>query len=1199
MEQYGRPARKPSAVPPPHVAFLYPASCKPSKHNAPSTAPSRHVGFHPTKPNDSNDLLRRPSTPTAATGMDSKQYGLPACNGDCPASHGDRSTDTPPKASSPQGDMATSRDALPNNMVAVVHKVRPSTASAVKSTRLTYMVAAKSKSHHRTDDHEVVLADPDTSIHREAVPPVKLRPRTAAPTKPPPLTAHSSCNNNDANQPHASPCTTLRTERPETSSSDMDLSSGRPDDLRYIDRLKDDIKTIHTLLAQSEASSTASAPSNAPLPSTPSVAARRHESAPLPPDVRATFARCNHLNTSDRQALDHAKRMLEQMLSDSLMTLIANTLPDDSVLECRPVEAFGGDDAGTVYLSNFLCLSRRAERLKHKCVAEKAEKACVQAQLDDVHRQLADAHDDIVLFKDELDKIRGRPTSSETWARLRSEVLRRRGSLHDATSPVDHDAVMEKNKGLAERAAALEQQCALIEAQYADLQSAHAALTRERAVAAEAQLQTTNELEREQAACAELRHTIAQNDVQLQTFAATVQSLRAQLEQGSVRLVMLESDLAAAQAQLCTARQDVKSKINEVQAAAKTQLDQAADAARQNLCQLQHAWETRLAEVEQSQQMQLHTVESLHARALTTQSEAFDAERKAWETERVAAQRQITVTVDQLQRVQDALEAEKARSHTMTNEWTARLDASSKELENAQRHVHDLDAANLQLKLAVSETKISLRHDMETTWLQQIAALEHALAQARAKLDAEREQFHLELQTERDRVKHVVDQAKSVSDELETANLCLAERKRQREIDQEAYEAREKRASDAIARLTDELREALQTKPSLSKRDWDAEIRQLHQHNDELVAKVQALSDQVQRLRQEKIELERRTSAAHDQDKAQLELAVRVLEASNVDLGHQLSIARGALADLERQLHKAKEECQLMEMAATESRLQHETRLNERLGMERRMVQKQQLDLDMATQTMMEEKQLLQQVVQCLNDRLKLQLELLAKTPHDSATMPREGWAHAQTQWQRVQEKLDEMTDAPATARLPPSTSKRPANLKQSPFSDAIAAGQRAVAVAEKLHQPDNAIESDSFAAALAKEMKTMKDTYEARLHELSAELKRVQNMRCDHTARLQHDLADEKLKHAAMVGHLEEKCAGLEKALAAHMTAMRRERDEEIDLICRSRVERDGKAKVAVLEALLECRAKACSDELQRRMTVHDEVRKPIRSKT
>ncbi|ETV81565.1 hypothetical protein, variant [Aphanomyces astaci] len=1117
MEQYGRPRRKPSqqSNAPPQVAFLYPASSKASQPNQPQ-------GLFPTKPK--HNITSR--TNHTAVSSDVKR----ACSPNV------ATTTTP----SPPGLFVTPRDTFPKNMVAVVHKVRPSTASAVKSTSLTF---------HSAPLKPNITAEfpPDNDIAPPlrgddvAVPTLKLRPSTASATKRTSLT-NNNPRNHDTSSPQ-SPTSTPRTERPEN--TELDLTSRVSDDggVGYIRRLKQDIQTIHFLLACTDSAS----PPSSFLSTTPNHLLTRRDSVPLPAHVRAAFALATQLQANDQ--LDHVKATLEHLLSDSLTQLISKTLVGShGATTGNSIDDIsgGGNDAGTVYLHHFLSLSRRAEMIQKKCITEAAEKECVQTQLMEVRRQLADAHNDIVLFKDTLDKVRG---PGHGWSFLRSEMHRLGGSIAhvEDANPIDTSASPDdkteptKCAGILEQMQALEEKYTTLETQHAELQTAHTKLTKEHVTAKDVELNLSNELQGSQTTCAALRLSFEKSDAHCNELVTTVQSLQAQLDLGRSRILSLESDLETTNTQLKKASADAKTQIHQAQVSYMSKLDVVGEAARQLQLRLQHEWEARLAEVEQTQQMQLHVMETSHGRALAAQADAFSADKQAWDTERLAATHEHSATLDQLSRANEALEAEKTRSRTLATDWSVRLEEKSKALETVERQVHALDAANLQLKLAVSETKIAWRHDMETTWLQQIATLEHALAQARAKLDAEREKFHLELQAERDRVHHVVTQAKSVADELETANLCLAERKRQREADQDAFEAREKRAAAAIARLTEELQELQQHKAPASKRNWDAECRQLHQHNDELAAQVRGLKEQVDVLSKKKEEDLMSLKVQHDK-MLQLELAVRVLEASNVDAGHQLAVARASVAELERQLDAAKDECQLMDMAATESRLQQQARLNDRLGMEKRVVQEQLLDLDMATQNLMEEKQLLQQVVTRLNDRLKLQLELLTNVPSNESrnSMTKHEWAEAQAQWQRLQgqcddadwqllhmkERLDEMESlmkgGPSSSKHAAAAKKRPAmaHRKQSPFSDAIAAGQRTVAVADKLHQHQSPeIESDSYAAALAKEMKAMKDTYEAKLQDLHAELKRVQNMRCEHTARLQRDLADDKAKYTSMRG--------------------------------------------------------------------------------
>jgi uncharacterized coiled-coil DUF342 family protein len=116
----------------------------------------------------------------------------------------------------------------------------------------------------------------------------------------------------------------------------------------------------------------------------------------------------------------------------------------------------------------------------------------------------------------------------------------------------------------------------------------------------------------------------------------------------------------------------------------------------------------------------------------------------------------------------------------------------------------------------------------------------------------------------------------------------FAERKRQRENNQEAFEAREKRTVAAIARLAEELQEIQkQRTKSSSMRDWDAECRQLHQHNDELAKKLGGLHEQIAALTKEKQELMRQSRTTKDpgdktQMHAQLELAVRDISCTGI-----------------------------------------------------------------------------------------------------------------------------------------------------------------------------------------------------------------------------------------------------------------------------------------------------------------------------
>ncbi|KAF0720260.1 Aste57867_447 [Aphanomyces stellatus] len=1091
MEQYGRPAAKKRTphVPPP-VAFLHPASSKPSTKDVPEVQRGMMPSLRskPKRNQESESHDQRPEMSARRLGSD--------------------------------GQSLTPRHDSP----VAVHKVRPSTASAVKSSSLQFSNAAP-----QTDSDA-----PATSV----VPALKLRPRTASYIK-----SMSLGNNDDTPTPPTASLTERRL-----------LADDATPDSAYIALLKEDIKRVHQLLSTDESRTQSSR------------LLQQRDTLAVPDRICHELAKHNY-STSDGQVV-LAKKALERLLSDSLIALMDKTLVDEAKMggSINQDETSGGGagmDAGSVYFNSFMTLSRRAEMLKKRVVADSAEKDYLRDQLHVMETRLGEANDELVVFKDTFQKIASERGVGHGWALLRSEVKRGTFSTND-----------DKQK---------DERCAALEAQLAELQSTLDQLSQDKADMVVANESLADELRESRALASALDARIESTAsatsasmlaMQSQVFALGLASAHGvQLDKAMAHNHDLDRELQAAKAALKKTQADAKATLTEAATTLKTKVEAAHESGRQLLARTQAEWEAKAGDAAQAHEAQLHKADVVHARALT----ALEGEKARLTDELAAARRQ---NERDLSCARDAAESQQAAA---VGAWTEKLEGKTKALEAAQRQVADHEATILQLKLVVSEQKVTERHEMETAWLTKIAALEAALAQASAKLEAERDKSALALRTEADRVRHVMTQAKSVADELETANLCLAERKRQRDSETQAFEDRERRAAAAIAELTAQvtrLRRDEETNAS-GNIDLETECRQLHKHNDELVKQMEKMKEKHDVTVSElQLLLQDARNKANE-----AALALGLLEANKVDLLNKLAVSDASVRQLQRQLTAAKDESQQLEMAAIEQRMQQESRLNERLVVEKRVLQKQQLDMDAETQTLMEEKQLLQTVVRSLNERLGLQLELLASVPKDEKTN-KDAWAAAHAAWQRIQERCD---DADwqlmhMKARLDEmDTPKVTRARKQAPFSDAIAAGQRAAAVVDQLQN-----ESDSYAAALAKEMQLMKATYEGKLSEATSELKRVQNMRSDHTVTLE----EEKLRYLAMINQLQGRCAALEDALAKHMTAKRAEKDEEVDLICKYRVERDTKTKAGYLEALLEARAKACSDEVRRRTEFEESQR-------
>ncbi|KAH9102813.1 hypothetical protein AeMF1_020672 [Aphanomyces euteiches] len=325
MEQYGRPTRKRSNAP--VVAFLHPASSKPETQSPRASSVQSASSVPRQRPRAVNNDVQVPER--SAAGFAAKT----------------------------QGD--DHRESIP-----VVHKVRPSTASAVKASSLTYSKA------DNNDHNEADAASPSSPQQRT---PRMIRPRTATATKstlshnrPPPQASLLPGTTNEE-RPDA------RNERPETVVAVETLA-----DRAYMTHLREDIKCVQRLLGQMD-------------------------DAPSDPKMSLTTKGDGQL--ASPQAM---KAHLKRMLSESLVLLMDRTLGNDNKEMANQDErgAGCGADGGTVYLSSFLGLARRAEKLQKKLVSAGVEKAFMEDELKLKESQLDTANEQLILFKDTLAKAR-------------------------------------------------------------------------------------------------------------------------------------------------------------------------------------------------------------------------------------------------------------------------------------------------------------------------------------------------------------------------------------------------------------------------------------------------------------------------------------------------------------------------------------------------------------------------------------------------------------------------------------------------------------------------------------------------------------------------------------------------------------------------------------------------------------------------
>ncbi|KAG7377704.1 hypothetical protein PHYPSEUDO_011133 [Phytophthora pseudosyringae] len=543
------------------------------------------------------------------------------------------------------------------------------------------------------------------------------------------------------------------------------------------------------------------------------------------------------------------------------------------------------------------------------------------------------------------------------------------------------------------------------------------------------------------------------------------------------------------------------------------------------------------------------------------------------------------------------------RKTVLLQQTEGRIEASSQEIKRLQALLEDqaqqmqLLEAKLSRSVPVDDEELQSRQQREeSTWHQRVSALEHALVAERQNTALFREQQRKAVAMEQEKAAHAVEQAQAVAAELATANLCLLERKRQREQEQKAFEEKLQEYADRVAGL------------SSDKREIDT-LRSQH--------------EQLQRLKERSAE-----EAAASEKQLQEELASAKEELQNLmdirenldrALAHALASPRGksvrqqaTLSDLRSELHKAKLKIaalegqrssndsartseidgKLTQLSARERRVTEEQRgLKKQRAdttAERRLLQNERAELDQQRDAV-ESKQkadhtLLQQIIALLAQRLQVMMALFdtkpGNDPKDSTAAPdtdAESWRAMQQQWaalrqelQDVDWKLAEMRTQLEALRLEyagdptaPLDSNQPPSLPSgfhgpNPFSDAVAAGRDTVPVAEQLKAsrllrrlscPGGSLESqarqvtaeehETFALALAREMAAMKEGYERQLEELRGELSKTQQRRLLTSQRLRAELATERNRHQQTTTQFTEHIGELEAALEAQEKAL------------------------------------------------------------
>lgn len=243
-----------------------------------------------------------------------------------------------------------------------------------------------------------------------------------------------------------------------------------------------------------------------------------------------------------------------------------------------------------------------------------------------------------------------------------------------------------------------------------------------------------------------------------------------------------------------------------------------------------------------------------------------------------------------------------------------RLRASVEEVERQKTQlVHqENQLALLESKLSRSipvddeEMQRRRQHD-ESNWNQRLAALEHALAAEKQTMSLLKEQQRTSISIEREKAAHAVARAKAVAEELEVANLCLAERKKQREQEKKAFDDEKQELRDRITSLAKEI-ESLQRQSA----------------NSEEVGNRKCLEFEIDRLS------EQLRIARHETETIQREARKRVEEVAEQTKKIQLEYEASRKVEMEQEISKHKSAASLAERAELEVRHALETLMEER-----------------------------------------------------------------------------------------------------------------------------------------------------------------------------------------------------------------------------------------------------------------------------
>ncbi|KAG4243306.1 hypothetical protein PC116_g8853 [Phytophthora cactorum] len=476
----------------------------------------------------------------------------------------------------------------------------------------------------------------------------------------------------------------------------------------------------------------------------------------------------------------------------------------------------------------------------------------------------------------------------------------------------------------------------------------------------------------------------------------------------------------------------------------------------------------------------------------------------------------LKVRNEDVERLNSKLDAANTTAENKTRslqQTEARIEASDQEierqntlLEDQAQQIQTLEA-KLSRSVPVDDEELQSRQQREeSAWHQRVSALEHALVAERQNTALFREQQRKAVLMEQEKAAHAVEQAQAVAAELATANLCLLERKRQRDQEQKAFEEKLKEYTDRVVNLSSE-KDALQREIEALRSQYQQLQQVKEQSGYEAAAIEKKLQEELASVRQE---LKNLTEIRDNLDRALAHALAPPRgkpgrhHASLSELRVELQKAKQKIAALEEQLSRngsirtSEIDGKLAQLSARERRVVEEQRgLKKQRVSARAQLETERAELDQQreSQEAVECRQktdhtLLQQIIVLLTQRLQVMMALFETEPvtvlgalnketaalnavAKPASEDIESWRELQLQWENLRQelqnvdwKLEEMCRqlealhleyvgvslAPLDGEMQSSLSSLLAGFHgPNPFSDAVAAGRDTVPVAEQL----------------------------------------------------------------------------------------------------------------------------------------------------